>query len=203
MVKSPTSVMPEGGLRESPQKDGGPQSADSPSAQPMGPPPRQRQSSSNLRGMGPSAVSHVRKPSNPMQPPRKQFRRSLSMFEHPADVIKQEEAHFAGPKLDPVMDIDDPPRLQLPHFCADDESLPRITKETMVDVLDAKYSQAYSESLIVDCRFEYEFEGGHIDGAINYNDKEQLANRLFTSAPFGPTLLIFHCEYSACRAPLM
>ena len=101
------------------------------------------------------------------------------------------------------MDIDDPPRLQLPHFCANDESLPRITKETMIDVLDGRYTEAFAQSLIVDCRFEYEFEGGHIDGAINYNDKEQLADRLFDSMPCGPTLLIFHCEYSACRAPLM
>lgn len=125
------------------------------------------------------------------------------MFEHPADIIKPDENHFVGSKLDPVMDIDDPPRLQLPHFCANDESLPRITKETMIDVLDGRYTEAFAQSLIVDCRFEYEFEGGHIDGAINYNDKEQLADHLFDSMPCGPTLLIFHCEYSACRAPLM
>src|SRR5258706_7944012 len=44
---------------------------------------------------------------------------------------------------------------------------------------------------------------GHIDGAINYNNKELLAGELFEAALPGKTLLIFHCEYSAHRAPIM
>ena len=186
----------------SPQRDGRPQSADSPSSQPMAP-PRYRQSSSNLRGLGQPINGHVRKPSNPFQRPRKQFRRSLSMFEHPAEVMKQDQPQSAPSNLDAIMDIDDPPRLQLPHFHPEQESLPRISKDTMVDVLDGKYGQNYTRSLIVDCRFEYEYKGGHIEGAINYNDKEQFANLLFEGSESGKTLLIFHCEYSACRAPLM
>ena len=124
------------------------------------------------------------------------------MFEHPDDVMKQ-QAHFAVPKLDPVMDIDDLPRRQLPHFYSGDESLPRVTRDTMVDVLDGKFDENYDRSLIVDCRFEYEYQGGHIEGALNFTDKEQLANSLFDTPPSGKTLIIFHCEYSACRAPLM
>ncbi len=125
------------------------------------------------------------------------------MFEHPADVMKQEKASFGSAGLDSIMDIDDPPRLQLPHFNSDEEVLPRITKQTMIDVLDGKYDTNYGQSLVVDCRFEYEFEGGHIEGAVNFNDKEQLANRLFEDSTAGNTLLIFHCEYSAHRAPIM
>ncbi|KAG8532637.1 uncharacterized protein KY384_002514 [Bacidia gigantensis] len=202
-LKFPPVMTPEQCFAASPQRDGRPQSADSPSSRPMGPPPKFRTSTSNLRGPPPPVSGHVRKPSNPMQRPRKQFRRSLSMFEHPEDVMKQQAAHFAVPRLDPVMDIDDPPRRQLPHFLLNDESLPRITRETMVDVLDGNFRQQYDEFLIVDCRFEYEYEGGHIDGAINYTDKEQLASRLFKNPCSGRTLIVFHCEYSACRAPLM
>ena len=188
----------------SPVRDGRPQSADSPSAKPMGPPPRSRQSSINLRGVGFAGVGNVRKASNPMQRPRKQFRRSLSMFEHPEEVIKQHDARLSSTSLDPVMDIDDPPRLQLPHFHSEEESIPRISKDTMIDVLDGKYDASFERSLIVDCRFEYEFEGGHIDGAVNHNDKEHLTNLLLDQvASHGRSLLIFHCEYSACRAPLM
>ena len=117
--------------------------------------------------------------------------------------MRQEEIQFESKKLDPVMDIDDTPKLQLPHFHSEDESLPRITKETMIDILDGKYGQNFDRSLIVDCRFEYEFEGGHIDGAVNYNDKEHFANQLFDCPPSGDMLIILHCEYSACRAPLM
>lgn len=125
------------------------------------------------------------------------------MFEHPGDVMKQEKAAISAACLDSIMDIDDPPRLRLPHFNMDEESLPRITKDTMVDVLDGKYGQCYDRSIIIDCRFEYEYEGGHIEGAINVNDKERLALQLFESPAAGNSLLIFHCEYSAHRAPIM
>ena len=125
------------------------------------------------------------------------------MFEHPGDVMKQEKAAFSAACLDSIMDIDDPPRLRLPHFNMDEESLPRITKDTMVDVLDGKYGQCYDRSIIIDCRFEYEYEGGHIEGAINVNDKERLAMQLFESPAAENALLIFHCEYSVHRAPIM
>ena len=202
-AKPSALISPVECFEASPQRNGRPQSADSPSAHPMGPPPRYRQSSFNLKGIGQPTFGHIRKPSNPTQRPRKQFRRSLSMFEHPTDIMKQEEVHFESKKLDPVMDIDDAPRLHLPYFHSEDESLPRITKETMIDVLDGSYDQHFDRSLIVDCRFEYEFEGGHIDGAVNHNNKENFANQLFDCPSSGNTLIIFHCEYSACRAPLM
>lgn len=171
-------------------------------------PPRLKQPFSGLNGnsrsIGSPLMGHVRKPSGPTQRPRKQFRRSLSMFEHPADLIRHEAQNSATTEsLDSIMDIDDTPRLQLPHFVSGEESLPRITKDTMVAVLDGKYGQCYNESIVVDCRFEYEFKGGHIDGAININDKEELANRLFETSVSKRTLLIFHCEYSAHRAPIM
>ena len=205
-VPSPSLMSPEECFASSPKPESRPQSAQSSAPQPMGP-PRFKQPFSGLNGHlrnnGSPIVGHVRKPSNPLQRPRKQFRRSLSMFEHPADVMKQEKAAFSAAGLDSIMDIDDPPRLQLPHFNSDEESLPRITKDTMIDILDGKYRQSFDQSVIVDCRFEYEYEGGHIEGAINVNDKEKLATQLFETPTSENTLLIFHCEYSAHRAPIM
>ena len=205
-VPPPTLMSAEECFGFSPQGEKRPQSAHSPVPLPMGPPKFKQSLTSlngNLRNIGSPIVGHVRKPSNPLQRPRKQFRRSLSMFEHPGDVIKREKASFAEAGLDAIMDIDDPVRLQLPHFNADEESLPRITKDTMCDVLDGKYEQCYDRSVIIDCRFEYEYEGGHIEGAINVNDKERLATQLFESPCSENTLLILHCEYSAHRAPIM
>ncbi|KAI9788138.1 MAG: cell division cycle- protein [Peltula sp. TS41687] len=149
---------------------------------------------------------HVRKSSIPAPRPRKFFRRSLSMFEHPDDIMKEAQP-FAGPpsELQAVMDVDEPHVLALPHFVPEHQpdSLPRITKETLIDVLDGRYVRSYDQFLIVDCRFEYEYEGGHIEGAINYTDKDLLASKLFESLGNARTLLIFHCEYSAHRAPMM
>ena len=140
----------------------------------------------------------------PNQRPRKHFRRSLSMFEHPEEILMQEKTTIENSgALDSIMDVDDIHQLKLPHFTSGEEGLPRITKETLIDVLDGKYRESFDHSIVVDCRFEYEYKGGHIEGAINYNDKEELAGHLFESASTDNTLLVFHCEYSAHRAPIM
>jgi len=191
----------------SPPQERRPQSANSPLLSVMGP-PRLKQPFPGLNGhtrnSGSPIIGHVRKPSGPTQRPRKQFRRSLSMFEHPADMMKEERNSFsATATLEAIMDIDDIPQLHLPHFVSDEESLPRITKETVIEVLDGKYGHCYHEAIVVDCRFEYEYNGGHIDGAVNVNSKEELGKRLFDTPLSDKTLLIFHCEYSAHRAPLM
>ena len=156
------------------------------------------------RNNGSPQPNFIRKSSAPIQRPRKQFRRSLSMFEHPADVMKkqQEIEQRTECSMTSAMDLDDTPLLQLPHFFAEDETIPRISKETMIEVLDGKYNQCYDQSSVIDCRFEYEYKGGHIDGAINFNNKEELAGKLFQLPTPQKTLLVFHCEYSAHRAPI-
>ena len=127
------------------------------------------------------------------------------MFEHPEEGLNQDNSAVMAPSLPAIMDVEVPHAPQLPHFQSCDEvgGLPRITKETMIDVLDGKYNSSYDKRVVVDCRFEYEYQGGHIDGAVNFNDKELLANHLFDLEPTSRALLIFHCEYSAHRAPLM
>ena len=125
------------------------------------------------------------------------------MFEHSAGVTKQEKPCCTTESLQSIIDVDDAHQLKLPHFIQEEESLPRITKDTMVNILDGRYNEFYDQSIVIDCRFEYEYNGGHIDGAINHNDKEALAGNLFEPLTPSRTLLIFHCEYSAHRAPIM
>ncbi|KAL6710542.1 m-phase inducer phosphatase [Coniothyrium glycines] len=155
-----------------------------------------------------SPLASVRKPVGPPSRRPSKFRRSLSMFEHPGDVMnaKQEQETFQPSNLQSVMDVDDAPTLKLPHFSTNEpESLPRITRETLVDVLDGAYDHVYNRRIVIDCRFEYEYNGGHIEGALNFCDKEKLAEQLFQieAMPGTKTLLVLHCEYSAHRAPLM
>lgn len=203
----PSLMSAEECFASSPPQQKNPFAANSQTQLALGPPKLKHSFSGaagQLRGSGSPIIGHVRKPSMPNQRPRKQFRRSLSMFEHPEDILNRDKADLGtNGAMDSVMDLDDSPKLQLPHFMSDEESVPRITKETMVDVLGGKYSQCYDHSLIVDCRFEYEYKGGHIEGAINVNNKEELAEQLFVSNRSEKTLLVFHCEYSAHRAPIM
>jgi M-phase inducer tyrosine phosphatase len=127
------------------------------------------------------------------------------MFEHPGDVIADKEAKVAtNTPLQSVSDISSPPSMKLPHFIPEDraDSLPRIEKSTLLELMDGKFNEHFDNVLVIDCRFEYEYDGGHINGALNYNDKDKLAGELF-SAPKSRTALVLHCEYSAHRAPIM
>lgn len=128
------------------------------------------------------------------------------MFQHPDDVMKEEQDPFESQAgLSSVMDVEMEHTPKIPCFVPEDEpeGLPRITQETMIDVLSSKFADKYERVLVIDCRFEYEYEGGHIDSAVNFNDKQHLANELFgNNVPSQNTLLIFHCEYSVHRAPL-
>ncbi|KAI2640781.1 Rhodanese-like protein [Hypomontagnella submonticulosa] len=197
-------------FEDSPLQDRRPQTAHSPSHSNAGSfrPKPQFASLTGTRDIrtGSPIPSHVRRLSNPFARPRRQYRRSLSMFDSPGDVMKA-NAEEAAPQstLQSVMDVEEPQDPILPHFYPDGENdnIPRISKATFLDVLDGKFNEFYTQKMIIDCRFEYEYEGGHIMTAVNYNDKELLAKQLFENPMDGKTLLIFHCEYSACRAPMM
>lgn len=160
--------------------------------------------SAAMRTGSPITTAHARRPSNPFSRPRRQFRRSLSMFDNPADMVKPKEPS-PPPSLQAVLDVEEPAEPALPHFFPEDpnDSIPRITRSTFLDILDGKFNEKYDQKIVIDCRFEYEYEGGHVDGAINYNDKDLLSSHLFETPMEGRTLLILHCEYSAHRAPLM
>ncbi|KAJ5160797.1 M-phase inducer phosphatase [Penicillium canariense] len=167
--------------------------------------PRLRPPFQHARSSGSPAPNSIRKPSHPLTRPRKQCRRSLSMFEHPADVIAEKEAKVStNAPLQSISDLESSPIPQLPHFVPEDraDTLPRIDKSTLLELLHGKFNDRFDNIMVVDCRFEYEYDGGHIHGALNYNDKDRLAGELF-GAPKARTALILHCEYSAHRAPIM
>ncbi|GAA5823007.1 hypothetical protein JCM11251_004455 [Rhodosporidiobolus azoricus] len=101
----------------------------------------------------------------------------------------------------------------LPCFNVKEDGLMRISPETLNDLQSGHFRDGLKEYIIIDCRFDYEYDGGHIDGAINLSEHADLEARLLnisnppepsTSeyAPIeGKTILIFHCEFSAKRAP--
>ncbi|KAI1352365.1 rhodanese-like domain-containing protein [Xylaria sp. FL0043] len=198
-------------FQDSPPQDRRPSTANSPSSVAPGSFRKQLQFASltgtrEHRSNASPCANHCRRPSNPFNRPRRQYRRSLSMFENPGDVIKG-KAEEPAPQstLQSVVDIDEVEDLLLPHFFPDGENdgIPRISRDTFLELLDGKYNESFNQKIIIDCRFEYEYEGGHIDGAINYNDKDLLARHLFETPMEGKTILVFHCEYSVHRAPRM
>ncbi|KAA1085150.1 cell division cycle- protein [Puccinia graminis f. sp. tritici] len=111
----------------------------------------------------------------------------------------------------------------LPCHKVSSDGLMRISPETMDKFLEGAYDDRISKKMIIDCRFGYEFDAGHIREAINLHDKEDAETMLLQGAlfnggnrdvpipsesgkpdPNGETkkvVLVFHCEYSAMRAP--
>lgn len=205
LASSAMALSPSECFQDSPTQERRPQTANSPSGSG---PSRQKPQFGSLTGTrnGSPLASHSRRPSNPFNRARRQYRRSLSMFESPGDVVKAKpEESSPQNSLNSVMDLEESQDPCLPHFFSEDlnDNIPRISRETFIGLMDGRYSDCYDQRIVIDCRFEYEYDGGHIDGAINYNDKELLAKHLFETPMEGKTVLVFHCEYSAHRAPMM
>ncbi|CAO1636546.1 unnamed protein product [Sympodiomycopsis kandeliae] len=111
----------------------------------------------------------------------------------------------------------------LPCFNVKEDGLMRVTPQTLVELMRGGYNDKLESYQIVDCRFGYEFQGGHIPGAINLSTIEQVKSHFLSNG--GPSgcglpprsqsgqadsygnarkpILIFHCEFSAKRAPSM
>jgi M-phase inducer tyrosine phosphatase len=91
-------------------------------------------------------------------------------------------------------------------------------------LIEGRYSGHISRYHIIDCRFGYEYEGGHIDGALNVNSNAAVEELLLqegtgvhadsyslpqpsrSGEPLQnslPAILIFHCEFSNKRAPAL
>jgi len=80
-----------------------------------------------------------------------------------------------------------------------------ISPQTVVSLVSGCYDSMYDKILIIDCRFEYEFKGGHIKGAINLPREEDPELFLIKETQYHSLVeklcLVFHCEFSSHRGP--
>ena len=81
-------------------------------------------------------------------------------------------------------------------------AVPRITGKTLSDMLSGVYDDFFESLFIVDSRYKYEFDGGHIQGAVNINKPEELKSAFFDEI-FPNSIIVFHCEFSHNRGPDM
>ena len=81
-----------------------------------------------------------------------------------------------------------------------------IAPHTIKSLLHKSHQLDDTKLLIVDCRYPYEFNGGHIQGAINLYTKEAIHEQLIQTSSLyhtGRTIIVFHCEFSSERGPKM
>uniref|UniRef100_G3MTW5 M-phase inducer phosphatase n=1 Tax=Amblyomma maculatum TaxID=34609 RepID=G3MTW5_AMBMU len=92
----------------------------------------------------------------------------------------------------------------LPLVKGKHHDLKMILPSTLADVLQGKYISVVDEVTIVDCRYPFEYEGGHIKGAVNvFSSEDLLSEFLEKAAPSSSSrrALVFHCEFSSERGP--
>ncbi|XP_052873230.1 M-phase inducer phosphatase-like [Anopheles cruzii] len=109
----------------------------------------------------------------------------------------------------------------LPMVNGRHQDLKYISDETMARLLHGEFGQQVASYEIIDCRFPYEFDGGHIRGAKNLYTREQITKQLLDQRkpeqpatigePHGQGsggatrrhILVFHCEFSVQRGPTL
>lgn len=88
--------------------------------------------------------------------------------------------------------------------------LKSISAGTMAKLLRGGFEDTVASFTVVDCRYPYEFEGGHIRGAQNLYTQEQIITELVNSKTESPkvvpdgkmhNIIVFHCEFSSERGP--
>ena len=82
--------------------------------------------------------------------------------------------------------------------------LKTVSCETVNRLLNGEFDETVKKYIIVDCRFEYEYNGGHIVNAINIVRPEHAVDKFFKANIYDSnTCILFHCEFSSHRAPKM
>jgi M-phase inducer tyrosine phosphatase len=75
----------------------------------------------------------------------------------------------------------------------------------VVDLLRGVYSKQYRAVHIIDLRYEYEFDGGHVAGAINFPSQSADAKlqQFFTEhrSVGRDSVVVMYCEFSSERGP--
>ncbi|KAK0538577.1 m-phase inducer phosphatase [Tilletia horrida] len=113
-------------------------------------------------------------------------------------------------------------RFILPSEDGAHDRLRRLKPETMIQLLNGGFDEVVSGYTVIDCRYSYEYNGGHIPGAVNLRTVDEIKEYLLTprsglnvdsdALPPRTTtgknaahkhVLIFHCEFSQKRAPKM
>lgn len=94
----------------------------------------------------------------------------------------------------------------LPTISGQHKDLKSITPETLKQVLRGEYDDVIESCRIIDCRYPYEFQGGHIINGQNDYTKESIMKNFLQNPPVlkdsdKRTVLVFHCEFSSERAP--
>lgn len=82
-----------------------------------------------------------------------------------------------------------------------------ISAQTVCELLSSLTSEQFCRKFfLVDCRYPFEYRGGHIKNAVNIYELEQVEPIFYPSDPekfleINSKIPIFYCEFSQKRGP--
>ncbi|CRL07206.1 CLUMA_CG020189, isoform A [Clunio marinus] len=132
------------------------------------------------------------------------FRKSMSLND--AGILSALSRSSSEPNL--IGDLSKP--FCLPLIEGKHADLKSISSTTLQRLLNGKFRDYVRTFKIIDCRYPYEYEGGHIIGAVNLFTQEQILDEFLykrdnieqnSSDDSKRDILIFHCEFSSERGP--
>lgn len=138
------------------------------------------------------------------EPPRPVLRKSMSLND--AHIMTALARSSSEPDL--IGDFSKP--FCLPLMDGRHQDLKSISCDTMARLIKGEFADSVASFKIIDCRYPYEFEGGHIRGAHNLYTHDQILEELVNCKTEAPTvqaegpkrhILVFHCEFSSERGP--
>ncbi|XP_030377597.1 cdc25-like protein phosphatase twine [Scaptodrosophila lebanonensis] len=154
-----------------------------------------------LRSRSRRCLSMSRKEDNPLSP----FSKTLSMND--ADIMSAlaRDAHADEPEL--IGDLSKPCALPLLQVGVRHPDLKTISCDTLARLLRGQFEELVTSYHIIDCRYPYEYKGGHIVGAKNLYTHEHIIEAFpalrnaSTVRQQQRNIFIFHCEFSSERGP--
>jgi len=91
-------------------------------------------------------------------------------------------------------------RYPIPVLSCSGSGLPRISASTFAKILRLEYEIYFTEVIVLDGRFPYEFHGGHVLGSTNLLHRNQLVT-LYEKHLGQTVCIVIHCELSVNRGP--
>nr|XP_026498853.1 M-phase inducer phosphatase-like isoform X1 [Vanessa tameamea] len=149
-------------------------------------------------------ISNKRRKSNCESPKVERLQRPVlqrAFSENNASIMTALARSVVEPDL--IGDFSLPFALPLTH--GDHTDLKSISCDTLASLLHGDYNDSINDFQVIDCRYPYEYEGGHILGARNLFTPAQVLT--LVSQPLQPkdsdkrSILVFHCEFSLERGP--
>eukprot|EP00062_Callorhinchus_milii_P019822 gi/632974847/ref/XP_007903903.1/ PREDICTED: M-phase inducer phosphatase 3-like [Callorhinchus milii] len=94
----------------------------------------------------------------------------------------------------------------LPTVDGSHKDLRYVSAQTVASLVSGVLDSVARGYWLVDCRYPYEFAGGHIQGAVNIYTEQQVLSTFFPVSELPQeeardTAVVFHCEFSSERGP--